>query len=100
MLGGGHIAEEGGPVHGRHRPADGGGDVVIAGGDVGDQRPQHIEGGAHAEGLLHLHIGGHLVQGHMARPLHHHLDVVVPGPLGQLAQAHQLLNLADVGGVG
>ena len=32
--------------------------------------------------------------------LHHHLDVVVPGPLGQLAQAHQLLYLAHVGGVG
>ena len=36
----------------------------------------------------------------MARAFHHDLDVVRPGPLGQLTQTHQLFDLADVGGVG
>ena len=99
MLGGGHIAQEGRTAGGCHCAADGSGDVVIAGGDIGDQRSQHIEGCAHADALLHLHVGGDLIQGHMAGALHHHLHIVRPCALGQLAQTHQLLDLAHVGGV-
>ena len=100
MLRRGDIAQEGRAAHGGNRPADGRGDVVVPRGDVRHQGAQHIEGRPHADALLHLHVGRHLVQGHMAGALHHHLDVVLPGPLGQLAQTHQLLNLAHVGGVG
>ena len=99
MLGWGDIAQESSAAHGGDGPADGSGDVVIAGGDVGDQGAQHIEGGSHADGLLHLHVGGDLVHGHMAGPLHHHLHVLLPGPFGQLAQADQFLDLTYIGGV-
>ena len=61
---------------------------------------EDVERCAHADGLLDLHVGGDLVQRHMARAFHHDLDVVRPGPLGQLTQTHQLFDLADVGGVG
>ena len=100
MLRRGDIAQEGGTAGGSHGSADGGGDVVIAGGDVGDEGSQHVERGTHADALLHLHIGGDLIQGHMAGAFHHDLHVVGPSPLGQLAQTDQLLDLADVGGVG
>ena len=99
MLGGGHIAQEGRTAGGCHCAADGSGDVVVAGGDIGDQRSQHIEGCAHADALLHLHVGGDLIQGHMAGTLHHYLHVVRPCTLGQLAQTHQFLDLAHIGGV-
>ena len=39
MLGRGDIAQEGSAAHGGDGSADGGGDVVVAGGDVGDQGP-------------------------------------------------------------
>ena len=55
-----------GSGRGRHCPADGRGDMVIAGCDIGDDGAQHIEGRAHADGLLKLHIGLNLVQRHMA----------------------------------
>ena len=74
--------------------------MVIAGGNVGHQRSKNVERSAHADALLHLHIGGDLVQRHMARALHHDLDIVGPGAFGQLAQTHQLFDLADIGGVG
>ena len=73
--------------------------MVVAGGDIGDQRSQHIEGGSHADALLHLHVGGDLIQGHMAGAFHHHLHIVRPCALGQLAQTYQLFDLAHVGGV-
>ena len=100
MLGRGDVAQEGCAAHGRDSAADGSSDVVIAGGDVGDEGAEDVERCAHADGLLDLHVGGDLVQRHMARAFHHDLDVVRPGPLGQLAQTHQLFDLADVGGVG
>ena len=99
MLGGGHIAQESCTAGGSHSAADGSGDVVVTGGDIGDEGSQHIEGCAHADALLHLHVGSHLIQGHMAGAFHHHLHVVCPCALGQLAQTHQLLDLAHIGGV-
>ena len=74
--------------------------MVIAGGNVGDQGAQHIEGGTHADALLHFHVGGYLIQRHMAGAFHHDLYVVSPGTLGQLTQTHQLFDLTHVGGVG
>ena len=53
-----------------------------------------------AEALLQLDVGRHLVQGHVARPLDHHLHVSVPRPLGQLAKLDELGYLPGVGGIG
>ena len=79
MLGGGDVAQEGGSAHGSHGTADGGGDVVVAGSDIGHEGSQHVEGSPHADALLHLHIGGHLVEGHMAGAFHHDLHIVEIG---------------------
>ena len=83
MLGGGHIAQESCTAGRCHCAADGGRDVVVTGGDVGDEGSQHIEGCAHADALLDFHVGGDLIQGHMAGAFDHDLHVVGPGALGQ-----------------
>ena len=61
VLGRRDVAEEIRPRGGRHRPADRGGDVVVAGRDVGDQRPEHVEWCAVAEAFFQLHVGLDLV---------------------------------------
>jgi len=99
VLLGGHVAEHGRAVPAGHGGTDGAGDVVVAGGDVGDQRTQHIEGGLGA--LLHLlaHVEFDLIHGHMARALHHHLNVVLPGAAGEFAEGLQFRQLGLIGGV-
>ena len=99
MLGWRHVAEPVRAVHGRHGTADGRRDVVVAGTDVGHERPKHIERGIVAEALLELHVRGHLVERHVPRPLYDDLHARVPGALRELAQLHELGNLARVGGV-
>lgn len=54
MLGGSHLTQEG-------SAADGIGDVVITGSNVRDNGAQHIEGSAHADSLLNLHVGSNLI---------------------------------------
>ena len=83
-----------------HGGADGGGDVVVAGRDVGHQRAERVERRlvAQLEFLLDLHLD--LVHRDVAGAFDHHLDVVLPGLLGQLAQRLQLGELGRVAGVG
>ena len=100
MLGRSDIAQEGSAVHRSDSASDGSGDVVVAGSDVGHQWTQHIERSAHADGLLHLHVGSNLVHRNVSGTLHHDLYILFPGTFGQLAQADQLFDLADVGGIG
>ena len=95
----GHVAEEIRPAGRGDGPADGGGDVVIPRENVGDQGAQDVEGGLVADPLFQAHVGGDLVHGHVAGALDHHLDVLVPGPLGQGAQLDELGDLAGVGAV-
>ena len=99
MLGRSHIAQKCRTAHGSHGTADGSSDVVIARGNICYQRSKHIERRSLADGLLHLHVGSNLIHRHMARPLYHHLHILCPGTLGQLPQAHQLLNLAHIGSI-
>ena len=100
VLLGRHVAEHRRAVIRRRGRADAGGDVVVAGEDVRDQRPEHVERRAVAETPLQLHVELDLVEGHVARPLDHHLDAVGPGPLGQLPDSLKLGKLRIVGGVG
>ncbi len=95
-----HIAEEGRAICRCNGTTDGCGNVIIARCNVGHQRPQGIERRTLTDGLLDLHIGSNLVHGHMSRSLDHHLHISVPCTLGQLAERHQLLNLADICGIG
>src|SRR3546814_2032598 len=56
MLFGGDVAEHRGAEPADHRGADGAGDVVVAGGDVGGERPQGVEGRLTAGFELLVHV--------------------------------------------
>ena len=49
-----------------------------------------------AQALLHLHVGGNLVERHVPRPLDHHLHAGIPRALRELADFDEL---GDLGGV-
>ena len=97
---GGHVAEHRGSMIGRRRGADAGGDVIVAGEDVCNQRAEHVEGSAMAEPALELHVELDLIKGDMTRTLDHDLDALGPGPLGQLAEGFQLRQLRGIAGIG
>jgi hypothetical protein len=100
VLLGRHVAEHGSAVPADHGRADRRRDVVVARRDIGDQRPQRVERRlvAHLVFLLHLQLD--LVQRDVAGPFDHHLHIVLPGLLGQLAQRLQLRELRFVAGIG
>ena len=86
MLARRHVAQERRPVERGGAAPDGGGDVVVAGGDVRHQGAQHVEGGPVADLLLHLHVALDLMEGDVAGTFDHDLAAPLLGPLGQLAQ--------------
>ena len=85
MLGGSYIAQEVRTADSSQGTADGASDVVVAGGNIGYQGSQNVEGSAMAQAFLQLHIGSDLVVGHVSWALHHNLHALVPSALGQLA---------------
>ena len=96
----GHVAQHSGAVTTDLGGADGGGDVVVTRSGIGGQRSEGVERGALAHGLLQLDVHAHGVERHVARALDHHLHVLGPGALGQLAQSHELGKLRGVVRVG
>ncbi len=87
MLGGRDVAQEVGARGGRHGAADGGGDMVVARGDIGYERAQHIERRVVAQPLLQAHVRLDLIERHMPGAFHHHLHSGVPGAARQLANS-------------
>eukprot|EP00951_Prasinocladus_malaysianus_P010243 scaffold75047_cov39-Prasinocladus_malaysianus.AAC.1 len=84
--------------------ADGGcpngrGNVVVARGDVGGERPEGVEGRLAAPVQLLVHVVLDLVEGHVAGALVHDLDVLLPGAAGELALHLELEELGLVVGV-
>ena len=100
MLLGRDVAEHRRAEPADHRRADAAGDVVVARRDVGRQRPERVERRLAADGELLVHVLLDLVHRHMAGPLDHHLAVLRPGDLRQLAQRLQLGELRGVVGIG
>ena len=94
------VAEHRRAVPADHRRANRRGDVVVAGRDVGHQRPQGVERRAVAQLDFLVHLLLDLVERHVAGAFDHHLHVALPGLLGQLAQRLQLGELRLVAGVG
>src|SRR5690606_2925119 len=94
------VAEHGGPVVRRGGGADAAGDVVVAGEDVGDQRPEDVERRPVADAALELHVELDLVEGDVAGSFVHDLHAFLPGAFGELADGEQLGELEVVGGVG
>ena len=95
-----HVAQHRRAVPADHRGADGAGDVVVAGGDVGGQRAQGVERGLVADLQLQVHVLLDLVHRHMAGALDHHLAALVPRDLREFAERLQLRELRAVVGVG
>ena len=100
MLLGCDVAEHGGSEPADHRCADGRGDVVVAGGNVGGERTEGVERRLAAGGELLVHVLLDLVHRYMARTLDHHLAVVCPGDAGELPECLELGELGSVVGVG
>ena len=73
--------------------------MVIARGDVRDDRAEHIERCAVAQRFLNLHVRRDLIERHMAGTLDHDLHVFFPRALGQLAERDEFFNLRSVGRV-
>jgi len=95
-----NVAEKGRAVIGRGRGADGAGDVVVAGRDVGDERSEDVEWGTVAYLLLKLHVFFDLVERDVAGALDDDLAALIPGAPGQLAECTELSQLGFVGGIG
>src|SRR5690606_11320123 len=100
VLLGGHVAEHGRAVPADHGRADGAGEVVVAGGDVRDHRPERVERGLTAPFELAGHILVDHVHGDVAGALVHDLNVALPGPASQIALRLELGELGPVVGVG
>src|SRR3546814_6426597 len=74
--------------------------MVVARRDIGCEWPERVEGRLAARLQLLGHILLDLVHRHVAGAFDHHLDVLCPGALGQLAQRVEFGELRFVIGVG
>ena len=73
--------------------------MIITGCDVGGQRSQGIKWSLPAEGKLQVHVLLDHVHRHVARPLDHHLHIVLPGDICKLPKSLQLTDLGLVVGI-
>ena len=94
------VAEHRRAVPADHRRADRRRDVVVAGCDVDDQRPERVERSAEAELDFLVDLLLDLVHRHVAGAFDHHLHVFLPGHRGQFAERLQFGELRFVAGVG
>ena len=79
-------AEEVGAVQAGCCPANRCDHVVVARGDVGDERAEEVEWGMIGDLLDHPDIVAHLIEGHVAGALDHPLDAGSMRPLGEQAE--------------
>ena len=94
-----HVAEHGAAEPADHGGADAGGDVVVAGRDVGGERAERVERRLAAFLELLVHVDLDLVHRHVAGAFDHHLAALLPGDLRQLAERFQFGELRAVVGV-
>ena len=90
------VAEHRGAEPADHRGADRRGDVVVAGRDIGDQRPQRIERRFAAQLHLEIDVLLDLVHPDMAGAFDHRLDIVLPRDLRELAERLELRQLGAI----
>jgi hypothetical protein len=90
------ITKHRGAVPANHRRADGGGDVIVAGRDVGGQRTERIKRGFVTGLELLVHVLFDQVHRHVAGAFDHYLAIVLPGDPGELAQRFQFGKLRFV----
>ena len=74
--------------------------MVVAGRDVGGERPQRVERRAGADAGLALDILPDALHRHMPGTLDHDLHILLPGQAGQLPERVELGELRRIVGVG
>ena len=94
------VAKHGGAVPADHRRADGRRDVIVTRCDIRRERAERIEGGFSAPFELLFHVLFDEMHRHVTRSFVHHLDIVFPRDLCQLALRFQLGELRLVVCVG
>ena len=82
------------------RTTDGAGDMVVAGGDVGDDGTEGVEGGLVALLQLALHILTDFMHGHMARTLDEGLHILLPGTHHEFTHGVEFGKLGGIVGIG
>ena len=73
--------------------------MVVTGGNIRHQRPQHVERRFGALFHLFFDVKLDLVHGHVSGPFYHHLHVMFPGAAGQLTEGFQFRQLRLIGGI-
>src|SRR5260370_5571479 len=86
VLFGRDVAQHGSAVPPDEGSADGGGDVIVAGRDVGHQRPQRVERRAVAPLNFFIDLVFDLVERNTAGAFDHNLDILLPCVLRQYTQ--------------
>ena len=94
------VAEHRAAIPADHRRADAAGDVVVAGRDVGGERPERIERRFAAPFKLLVHVLLDHVDGHMAGAFVHYLHAFGPRALGEFALRFEFAELRAVVRVG
>lgn len=94
------VAEHGAAIPADHGGTDAAGDVVVAGCDVGGERPKGVEGGLVAPFELLGHVFLDHVHGDVAGAFVHDLDAFGPSALGELALDFEFAELGFVVGIG
>src|SRR6266404_1802243 len=94
------VAEHVGSEPTDHRGTDRARDMVVAGRDVGDERPECVERrfAAHLFHAAHVHLD--LVHRNVSGSFDHHLYVALPRAPGELAERVELRELCAIAGVG
>ena len=95
-----HVAQHGGTIAGDFHAADRRRDVVVAGSGVSGKRSEGVERGVLADRLLHFDVHAHGVERNVPRSLDHHLHVMLPCALSELAKRHKFRELRRVVGIG
>src|SRR3954447_16294162 len=93
------VTEHGAAVPAYHRRADRAGDVIVAGRNIRGERPEGVEWRFVTPLELFLHVLFDHVHGDVARAFVHHLHMLRPGALSQLALRVQFRELRLIIGV-
>ena len=94
------VAEHGGAVPAGQGGADGAGDVVVAGGDVGNERAENVERRFVAELGFLAHVHFDLVHRNVAGAFDHDLGALLTAAASEFAEHFQFRKLRGVAGVG
>ena len=76
------VAEHRRAIPADHRRADGAGDVIVAGSNVNDQRPERVERRFVTPFHFQVHLLFDFVHRNVAGTFDHHLNVVLPSLFG------------------